>query len=114
MLFGALFHHLVIRETGDAELARRAVWFGALLPQMYVLVMAYSEATFMVVSVAFYGMVRVPEAWRGDQLAEPLATAAQACSTLAIFGSADPFTPADDIAALSGCSIKGPRRCWSR
>ncbi len=51
-------------------------------------------------AVAFYGMIRVPEGWRGPGLAEPLATAEQACPTLAIFGGADPFTPAADIAAL--------------
>jgi carboxymethylenebutenolidase len=51
-------------------------------------------------AVAFYGMIRVPEGWRGEALAEPLATAAAACPTLAIFGDADAFTPAADIDAL--------------
>jgi carboxymethylenebutenolidase len=51
-------------------------------------------------AVAFYGMIRVPEGWRGEGLAEPLATAADVCPTLAIFGDADPFTPAADVDAL--------------
>jgi carboxymethylenebutenolidase len=51
-------------------------------------------------AVSFYGMIRVPESWRSPTLAEPLATAADDCPTLAIFGDADPFTPADDIEAL--------------
>ena len=51
-------------------------------------------------AVAFYGMVRVPEGWRADELAEPLATAVGVCPTLAIFGGADPLTSADDIDAL--------------
>jgi carboxymethylenebutenolidase len=51
-------------------------------------------------AVAFYGMVRVPEDWRGDELREPLETATDACPTLAIFGTADPYTPAADIEAL--------------
>jgi len=51
-------------------------------------------------AVAFYGMIRVPEGWRGEALAEPLATASSACPTLAIFGDADPYTPAADIDAL--------------
>lgn len=51
-------------------------------------------------AVAFYGMIRVPETWRGPNLAEPLATAAQACPTLAFFGDADSFTPSADIDAL--------------
>jgi carboxymethylenebutenolidase len=53
-------------------------------------------------AVAFYGMIRVPEGWRGEQLAEPLVTASEVCPTLAIFGDADPFTPAADIEALRG------------
>jgi carboxymethylenebutenolidase len=56
-------------------------------------------------AVAFYGMIRVPEGWRSEALAEPLVTAAAACSTLAIFGAADAFTPAADIDAL--------RSAWS-
>ncbi len=51
-------------------------------------------------AVSFYGMVRVPENWHGPNLAEPLASAAQACSMLAIFGSADAMTPPNDIDAL--------------
>ncbi len=55
-------------------------------------------------AVAFYGMVVLPEGWRGPAVAEPLATLADACPTLAIFGSADTYTPAADIEAL--------RRAW--
>lgn len=51
-------------------------------------------------TVDFYGMIRVPEGWRGPHLAEPLDTAADACATLAIFGSADVFTPPADVEAL--------------
>ncbi len=51
-------------------------------------------------AVAFYGMVTVPEDWRSSTLAEPLATAASLCPTLAIFGDADPWTPTEDIDAL--------------
>jgi carboxymethylenebutenolidase len=51
-------------------------------------------------AVAFYGMIRVPEHWRGPKLREPLDTAADVCPTLAIFGTADSYTPAPDIDAL--------------
>jgi carboxymethylenebutenolidase len=51
-------------------------------------------------AVAFYGMPVLPSAWRGPAVAEPLATVADACPTLAIFGSADTFTPPADIDAL--------------
>jgi carboxymethylenebutenolidase len=56
-------------------------------------------------AVAFYGMIRVPDAWRGKKLREPLATAKDVCSTLAIFGGTDAWTPEADITAL--------RRCWN-
>jgi carboxymethylenebutenolidase len=52
-------------------------------------------------AVAFYGMLRTPDAWRGaGHRIEPLAVARDMCPTLAFFGSADNWTPADDIAAL--------------
>src|SRR4029077_2462393 len=51
-------------------------------------------------AIAFYGMIRVPEGWQGADLREPLETAADVCPTLAIFGGADAWTPAEDIEAL--------------
>ncbi len=52
-------------------------------------------------AVAFYGMLRTPEAWQGPgHRIDPLAVAAEMCPTLAVFGTNDPWTPADDIAAL--------------
>ena len=51
-------------------------------------------------AVALYGMIRVPESWRGPGRREPLETASSVCPTLAIFGDADPYTPAADIEAL--------------
>jgi carboxymethylenebutenolidase len=51
-------------------------------------------------AVPFYGMIRVPEAWRGAGQREPLDSAAGACPTLAFFGDQDPWTPAADIEAL--------------
>ncbi len=56
-------------------------------------------------AVAFYGMITVPEGWRHAELAEPLATAPHVAPTLAVFGGADPFTPAADVEAL--------RSAWS-
>ena len=52
-------------------------------------------------AVAFYGMLRTPEGWRGPgHKTDPLDLAAQMCPTLAIFGGNDPYTPPEDIAAL--------------
>ena len=51
-------------------------------------------------AVAFYGMIRVPEDWRGPALREPLETIADVCPTLVIIGAVDHFTPPDDVDAL--------------
>jgi carboxymethylenebutenolidase len=51
-------------------------------------------------AVDFYGMIRVPEAWRGPHLREPLEVAASVCPTLAVLGGTDPFTPPADVEAL--------------
>ena len=52
-------------------------------------------------AVAFYGMLRTPDDWKGPgHSIEPLEVAGQMCPTLAVFGSADPWTPAADIDAL--------------
>ena len=52
-------------------------------------------------AVAFYGMLRTPDDWNGSgHTVEPLDVAAEMCPTLAIFGTADPWTPAADIDAL--------------
>lgn len=55
-------------------------------------------------AVAFYGMIRLPAAWRGPGQAEALdvlaAMPAAATRTLAIVGTADDYTPPADIDAL--------------
>ena len=53
-------------------------------------------------AVAFYGMIRVPEAWRGPGQGEPLEALARpgACPVLAVVGGRDPYTPPDDVEAL--------------
>jgi carboxymethylenebutenolidase len=52
-------------------------------------------------AVAFYGMLRTPEAWAGpEHRIEPVDVAGRMCPTLAIFGTNDPWTPSADIDAL--------------
>ena len=53
-------------------------------------------------AVAFYGMIRVPDRWRGPGHGEPLDAlrGPEACPVLAIIGDRDVWTPADDVAAL--------------
>lgn len=51
-------------------------------------------------AVAFYGMIRLPDAWQGPNVHGPLETAATVCPTLALFGDSDPWTPTADVDAL--------------
>ena len=51
-------------------------------------------------AVVGYGMIRLPEQWRGPGQRDALDTAADACATFAAFGGRDPYTPAEDIDAL--------------
>ena len=52
--------------------------------------------------VAFYGMIRVPEQWRGSGHGEPLdaVRAPGAAKVLSIVGGKDVWTPPDDVDAL--------------
>jgi hypothetical protein len=54
----ALLHRLALRETGDADLARRAAWLIAIAPPSFVLAMAYSEGLFLVLSVGVFLALR--------------------------------------------------------
>ncbi len=59
-------------------------------------------------AAAFYGMIRIPEHWRGPGAIEPLDALASpsACPTLAIIGGVDPWTPADDVKALEAAGVE--------
>jgi dienelactone hydrolase len=96
------------RQLGDlAEAAKflattdgveRVSIIGFCMGGMYTLKAAATGA--FARAVPFYGMIRVPDDWRGPGQRDPLDTAAQMCPTLAIFGGKDPWTPPDDIEAL--------------
>jgi carboxymethylenebutenolidase len=53
-------------------------------------------------AVAFYGMIRVPAQWQSETQSPPLehVTSPDACPVLAVVGTADPYTPPDDVDAL--------------
>lgn len=59
-------------------------------------------------AAAFYGMIRLPEHWKGPGQGEPLDLLANgdSCPLLAIIGTEDPFTPADDVAALEAAGAQ--------
>jgi carboxymethylenebutenolidase len=58
-------------------------------------------------AVAFYGMLRVPDHWRGEGTIEPLDAVAApgACPAMAIVGTLDQWTPPDDVAAAEAAGV---------
>lgn len=58
--------------------------------------------------VSFYGMIRVPEAWRSSTHGEPLdhlTNGGHAERVLAIIGERDHYTPPDDVDALAATGV---------
>lgn len=57
--------------------------------------------------VSFYGMIRVPQAWRSPTQGEPLDLLGRghAERVLAIVGDRDHYTPPDDVAALAATGV---------
>ncbi len=54
----ALLYVLVRRETGDAEVARRAIWILSLAPAAYVLVMGYAESILLCLAIGCFLALR--------------------------------------------------------
>jgi hypothetical protein len=63
LVLGALLHRLVLIEKHDVALARRAAWLVALVPPAFVLVLGYSEATFMALAVGMFLAMRTGRWW---------------------------------------------------
>jgi carboxymethylenebutenolidase len=59
-------------------------------------------------AVAFYGMIRIPDHWRGDDTGEPLDALAKEgrCPAMAIIGTADEWTPPDDVDVLEAAGVE--------
>jgi carboxymethylenebutenolidase len=59
--------------------------------------------------VSFYGMIRIPPDWVGpghEQPLDALGRASDPSSVLAVIGTEDPYTPADDVAALGELGVQ--------
>lgn len=58
--------------------------------------------------VSFYGMITVPEDWAGQGQGQPLAALAERgdCEVMAVVGSEDPWTPAEDVDRLRGTGVE--------
>lgn len=58
-------------------------------------------------AAGFYGMIRLPEGWAGGSLGQPIDALASPdrCPTLAIIGTADHFTPPEDVADAEALGV---------
>jgi dienelactone hydrolase len=84
-----------LRETDGVE---RVMIVGFCMGGLYTLKAAATGV--FARAVAFYGMLRVPEDWKGPNQRDALDTANRACPTLAIFGGKDSWVPLADVEAL--------------
>ena len=58
-------------------------------------------------AAGFYGMIRLPEGWSGGRLGEPIEALASPdrCPTMAVIGTADHFTPPQDVADAEALGV---------
>lgn len=89
-----------LNEAADATGCATVSMIGFCMGGMYCFKAASMKRFARIAS--FYGMIRLPEAWRGDGQGEPLSllAAGDAASVLAIIGNKDTWTPEADVAAL--------------
>jgi dienelactone hydrolase len=93
-------------EGANATGAERVGLIGFCMGGMYVLKAARADRFHRLVS--FYGMIRVPEDWRGAGQGEPLDHLAVGHPerVLAIVGEEDPYTPPADVEALEAAGVR--------
>jgi hypothetical protein len=58
LVFSALLHRLTLRETGDADAARRAAWYAAIVPPALALVLGYAESLALCFAVGMFLCLR--------------------------------------------------------
>ncbi|MHB1089810.1 MAG: dienelactone hydrolase family protein [Ilumatobacteraceae bacterium] len=86
--------------AADVLATPRVGLIGFCMGGMYCFKSARSDRFARIAS--FYGMIRVPEGWRGPTQGEPLAIlrAGHAERVLAVIGNRDPYTPETDVSEL--------------
>ena len=96
-------------EAADATECDRVGLIGFCMGGMYCFKAARSDRFAKIAS--FYGMIRLPEAWKGPAQSEPLdhLAAGHADRVLAIIGERDTYTPPDDVAALEAAGVNVAR-----
>lgn len=106
LLFGALVHRAVVRETGDHGAALRAAWLTQLAPGAFALVMGYTEPLAGVLAVGYF------LALRGDRLG-----AARTWTAVALGFLSGMARPIGVLLAIPG-AVEGLRSArregWSR
>jgi dienelactone hydrolase len=92
-------------EAADATSAANAAAIGFCMGGMYVLKAASTRRFNRLVS--FYGMIRVPDDWRGEGQGEPLGhlEVGDPSSVLAVIGTADPYTPPGQVEMLTAAGV---------
>ncbi|MFM8866894.1 MAG: dienelactone hydrolase family protein [Ilumatobacteraceae bacterium] len=99
-------HHLRDLEEGAAALGvERVGLMGFCMGGMYCHKSSRSDRFAKIAS--FYGMIHVPESWRGPKQGDPIEilTKNHADRVLAIVGLKDPYTPTADIAELKNVGV---------
>jgi carboxymethylenebutenolidase len=91
--------------TADEIGIERCGLIGFCMGGMYAYKAAFLERFDRIAS--FYGMIHVPEEWRGPEQGEPLAAIAARGTTavMAIVGGIDPYTPAGHIRELRDAGV---------
>jgi dienelactone hydrolase len=92
-------------EAADATGCDRVGLIGFCMGGMYCFKAARSDRFARIAS--FYGMIRLPEAWKGSGQGEPLEylAAGHPDRVLAIIGERDTYTPPDDVVALEATGV---------
>jgi carboxymethylenebutenolidase len=94
-----------LHEAADALGCERVGLLGFCMGGMYCFKSARSDRFARISS--FYGMIRLPEHWRGPGHGEPLdhLAAGHPDRVLAIIGELDPYTPPADVEALEATGV---------
>jgi carboxymethylenebutenolidase len=92
-------------EAADATGCDTVGLLGFCMGGMYCFKAARSDRFSKIAS--FYGMIRLPDAWKGPGQSEPLdhLGAGHTDRVLAIIGGLDTYTPPDDVVALEAVGV---------
>ena len=98
-----------LSEAADATGCEHVSMIGFCMGGMYCFKAASMHRFDRIAS--FYGMIRVPEGWRGGGQGEPLVLleAGDPSTVLAVIGGRDPYTPEVDVLELEALGVNVAR-----